>query len=93
MTDDARELNTVGVSGDEEAFRQFVLRHPDLVYATALRQVNGDAYLAKGVAQTVFHRFGTQIAGTGEPKVIPPIDCYDSSGVRARGFLALCLGS
>jgi DNA-directed RNA polymerase specialized sigma24 family protein len=41
-------------SGSERAFHELVTRYMDLVYATALRLVNGDAHRAEDVAQTVF---------------------------------------
>ncbi|MCD6051071.1 MAG: hypothetical protein K0Q55_2474 [Verrucomicrobia bacterium] len=41
-------------NGSETAFRELVSRHVNLVYATALRLVGGDAHRAQEVAQTVF---------------------------------------
>ncbi len=41
-------------NGSETAFRELVSRHLNLVYATALRLVGGDAHRAQEVAQTVF---------------------------------------
>jgi len=35
-------------------FEELIRRHADLVYATALRQLNGDVHLARDVAQIVF---------------------------------------
>jgi RNA polymerase sigma factor (sigma-70 family) len=54
MTDDAQLLRKFAVNGDEQAFRDLVARNFDLVYSTALRQLNGDSHLAQDVAQTVF---------------------------------------
>ncbi len=39
---------------DEAAFAEVVHRHVDLVYATALRLLNGDTHSAQDVTQTVF---------------------------------------
>jgi RNA polymerase sigma factor (sigma-70 family) len=54
MTNDAQLLRKFAVDGDEQAFRDLVARNFDLVYSTALRQLNGDSHLAQDVAQTVF---------------------------------------
>jgi RNA polymerase sigma factor (sigma-70 family) len=52
--DDATDLRRFAEDGDEEAFAALVRRHLGLVYAAALRQLNGDAHLAQDVAQSVF---------------------------------------
>ncbi|MBI2924266.1 MAG: sigma-70 family RNA polymerase sigma factor [Verrucomicrobia bacterium] len=54
MTDDAQLLRQYVERRCEQAFGELVKRHIDLVYATALRLVNGDTHLAEDVAQTVF---------------------------------------
>src|SRR6187431_3235813 len=54
MTDDNQLLARFATGSDEDAFRQLIERHLDLVYSAALRRVNGDAPLAQDVAQTVF---------------------------------------
>ena len=54
MIEDAELLRQYAQSGSETAFAELVGRYLPLVYATALRQGNGDEALAKDVAQTVF---------------------------------------
>src|SRR5512147_1381624 len=54
MTPDAQLLHDYATTNSQEAFGELVRRHVNLVYSTALRQVGGDTYLAKDVAQTVF---------------------------------------
>lgn len=54
MTTESELLRRFVADRSETAFREFVGRHIDFVYATALRQVGGDTHLAKEVAQTVF---------------------------------------
>jgi len=53
MSDDIQLLRRYAEEGAEEAFRELVRRHIDLVYAAARRTL-GDAHLAEDVAQTVF---------------------------------------
>jgi len=54
MTDDAKLLRDYAKHGSEAAFGELVSRYVDLVYSTALRQVNGDTQLAQDVTQNVF---------------------------------------
>src|SRR5215212_435147 len=54
MTDDNQLLEGFATGGNEDAFRELIERHLDLVYSAALRRVNGDTPLAQDVAQTVF---------------------------------------
>jgi len=54
MTPDTELLRRFDRTNSEDAFGELVQRHVNLVYAAALRQVNGDAHLAKDVAQSVF---------------------------------------
>ena len=54
MTTDAELLHRFARTNAEDAFAELVQRHVSLVHAAALRQVGGDAHLARDVAQTVF---------------------------------------
>ena len=54
MTPDSELIDRYVRTRSEDAFAELVQRHVNLVYSAALRQVNGDAYLAQDVAQTVF---------------------------------------
>src|ERR1035437_7108063 len=54
MTPDPELLARFARTNAEDAFAELVKRHVNLVYAAALRQVNGDEHLAQDVAQTVF---------------------------------------
>ena len=52
MTDSRTLLADYVENGSEGAFRELVARYLNLVYATAMRVVGGDATLAEDVAQT-----------------------------------------
>lgn len=54
MNEDAELLRRFAEENSDAAFRELVERRIDFVYATALRQVGGDAHLAQEVAQSVF---------------------------------------
>lgn len=54
MTTDQELLRRYATDGSQEAFAELVQRHLDLVYSAALRQLNGDAHLARDAAQQVF---------------------------------------
>ena len=54
MNDDAELLRQYAEDHAEEAFAEIVRRHVDFVYSAALRQMNGDAHLARDVTQLVF---------------------------------------
>jgi RNA polymerase sigma factor (sigma-70 family) len=52
--DDHTLLQNYATRRSEEDFAELVRRHLNFIYATALRQVNGDAHLAQDVTQLVF---------------------------------------
>jgi RNA polymerase sigma factor (sigma-70 family) len=54
MTTDSELLRHYARDQTEASFAEVVRRHVDLVYSSALRQVNGDAHLAQDVTQQVF---------------------------------------
>jgi RNA polymerase sigma factor (sigma-70 family) len=54
MSDDLPLLRAFVTERSDTAFRQLVEQRIDFVYAAALRQVGGDAHLAREVAQNVF---------------------------------------
>jgi RNA polymerase sigma factor (sigma-70 family) len=53
-TDDRQLLREYAREHSEAAFGELVTGHINLVYATALRVVNGDRHLAEDITQTVF---------------------------------------
>jgi RNA polymerase sigma factor (sigma-70 family) len=55
MKSDADLLREYAETKSESAFTELVGRHVDVVYSAALRQVGGDAHLAKDAAQSVFN--------------------------------------
>lgn len=66
--DDAELLRRYAETADQAAFAAFVERSLPLVYSAALRQVGGDAHLARDVAQMVFVDLARKAAGlAGRP--------------------------
>ena len=54
MVEDRQLVSQYASQRSDDAFAELVRRHLDMVYATALRLVNGDRHLAEDVAQNVF---------------------------------------
>ena len=54
MVQDKELIRQYASKRSEAAFAELVRRHLKMVYAAALRQVNGDFHLAEDVAQSVF---------------------------------------
>ena len=71
MTDDQQLLRQYTREGSEPAFNEMVARHVDLVYAVALRVVNGDRQLAQDVTQTVFIDLACKARGLPRDVVLP----------------------
>lgn len=70
MIDDAQLLRRYAEDRTEEAFAELVRRHLNLVYSAALRQTNGDAHLARDVAQLVFTDLARKAAALAEHRVL-----------------------
>ena len=58
MTPDSDLLRQYAENHDEAAFTEIVQRYVNLIYATALRLLNGDAHLAQDATQAVFTDMG-----------------------------------
>lgn len=74
----------------EDAFAERVRRHLDLVYSAALRQVNGDAHLARDVAQTAFSDLARKAAPLSRREVLTgwlytSTHFADAKAVRTEG--------
>src|SRR5262245_38028201 len=70
MSTDAELLRCYSEEGSEEAFATLTARYLPLVYAAAIRQVNGDEHLAKDVAQTVFADLARRAKSLGSCRVL-----------------------
>ncbi len=79
MSDDIELLRRYAEEGAEEAFRELVARHVDLVYAAARRTL-GDLHLAQDVAQTVFSDLARKA-----PE-IPRERCWRGGCISRRGM-------
>lgn len=69
MTESSKLLADYVKNGSEPAFRELVRRYVDLVYSAAARLVEGDAHLARDIAQMVFVDLARK-AGTLSPNVL-----------------------
>lgn len=70
MPTDAELLHRYAGQKDEHAFAEFVQRHLDLVYATALRATGGRRHLAEEVVQRVFTDVARKAARLGHHPVL-----------------------
>src|SRR6185295_15922620 len=68
--EDAELLRRYAAEKSEAAFAELVRRHLSPVYAYALRQVGGDAHLAKDVAQIVFVALARKAASLSDRQVL-----------------------
>lgn len=68
--DDAELLRRYAEAADQAAFAALVERRLPLVYSAALRQVGGDAHLARDVAQSVFADLARKAAVLSERPVL-----------------------
>ena len=67
---DSEVLRRYAETESEDAFAELVRRHLGLVYAAALRQVNGYTHLAQDVAQTVFTELARKAAALSRRQVL-----------------------
>ena len=70
MSDDAKLLRRYAETRDESAFTALVARHVGLVYAAALRRLNGDPHRATEITQTVFISLARHAADLAQRPVL-----------------------
>src|SRR6266542_2763771 len=70
MTPDGELLRRYAETASEDAFAELVRRHVNLVYSTALRQLNGDTHLAEDVAQSVFTNLARQARALSDREML-----------------------
>lgn len=80
--EDADLLRRYADHADQAAFAELVARRLPLVYSAALRQVGGDAHLARDVAQSVFADLARKAAVLAERPVLGGW-LYTSTGYAA----------
>ncbi len=80
--EDAELLRRYADHADQAAFAELVARRLPLVYSAALRQVDGDAHLARDVAQSVFTDLARKAAGLADRPVLAGW-LYTSTGYAA----------
>ncbi|HEY4245614.1 MAG TPA: TonB family protein [Lacunisphaera sp.] len=70
MKDDATLLRNYAGNRSESDFAELVRRHVNLVYSSALRQVNGNTHLAQDVTQSVFIDLARKAASLAKHEVL-----------------------
>jgi len=80
MADDKQLLDKYKQERSESAFGQLVAKNIDLVYATALRVVSGDAHLAQDITQTVFIHLARKAWSLPSDVVLPDASHSIGSG-------------
>ncbi|MEI9866518.1 MAG: sigma factor [Limisphaerales bacterium] len=70
MTPDSELFRQFARTNSEAAFAELVKRHVNLVYSAALRQMNGDAHLAKDVVQMVFTDLARKAASLAHREIL-----------------------
>ncbi len=70
MTRSLELLDRYKQDRSEEAFQEIVRLHLDMVYAAALRQLNGNTHLAEDVAQTVFASLARKAHGLSRETIL-----------------------
>jgi RNA polymerase sigma factor (sigma-70 family) len=71
MTDDGQLLLRFTAERSDDAFRELVARHIDLVYSAAVRLAGGDSHLAQDITQTVFVDLARKAPGLPRDVVLP----------------------
>src|SRR5689334_22447593 len=70
MPNDSVLLSRYAAADDEAAFSEFVSRHINVVYSSALRRVGGDRHFAEDVTQQVFFAIASNAARVADHPMI-----------------------